>query len=287
MRSSPIDVSLLPPAACSLSSRIYIVNATRWALRCQPYSVLCCCHRSVNCLGDIILHNRRCKAKSGTYRHLVPYVCRVFSDGGIVLPSLRSASRVILFPLFLLPLSGCLVRSRDGDHGGKDVDIATPLGGLSVKTDNAAVQRKLGLPLYSGAIPEQKKGDDNSSADVDMNFGAFHLRVLAMSFTSADSPEKVRAFYRTALAQYSDVIECRHHNPVGKPERTGLGLTCADDNHVHTGKNHDLDPDSAGETELKSGSKSRQHIVSFQAAGSGTKFGLVSLELPRGDDSGA
>ena len=180
-----------------------------------------------------------------------------------------------------------MVRSRHGDNGGKDVDIATPLGGLSVKTDSAAVQRKLGLPLYPGATPEQKKDDDHSSADVDMNFGAFHLRVLAMSFTSSDSPEKVRAFYKTALSQYSDVIECLHHDPVGKPERTGLGLTCADDNHVHTGKSHDFDTDSVGETELKAGSKSRQHIVSFESNGSGTKFGLVSLELPRGNDSGA
>lgn len=201
--------------------------------------------------------------------------------------SLRSASRVLMLPILLLPITGCLVRSRHGDNGGKDVDIATPLGGLSVKTDSASVQRKLGLPLYPGAIPEQKKGDDNSSADVDMNFGAFHLRVLAMGFTSNDSPEKVSAFYRTALSQYSDVIECHHHSPVGKPERTGLGLTCADDNHVHTGRSHDMDPDSAGETELKAGSKSRQHIVSFQSNGSGTKFGLVSLELPRGNDDGA
>lgn len=188
--------------------------------------------------------------------------------------------------LVLLPLAGCRVRSHRGDDGGKDVDIATPLGGLSVKTDSAAVQRKLGLPLYPGATPEQRKGEDNSSADVDMNFGAFHLRVLAMGFTSADAPDKVEAFYRTSLSQYSDVITCRHHQPVGKPERTGLGLTCTDDNHVHTGTRQNPDPDSDSEMELKAGSKSRQHIVSLQPEGTGTKFGLVSLELPRGDDHG-
>lgn len=186
--------------------------------------------------------------------------------------------------LLVLPLTGCRVRRHGGTDGGKDVDIATPLGGLSVTTDSATVQRKLGLPLYPGATPEQRKSGDNNSADVDMNFGSFRLRVLAMSFTSADAPDKVEAFYRTSLTQYSDVIKCQHHEPVGKPERTGLGLTCTDDNHVHAGNRHDSDSDS--DMELKAGSKSRQHIVTLKAEGSGTRFGLVSLELPRGDDHG-
>ena len=186
--------------------------------------------------------------------------------------------------LLALTLAGCRVHNHQSSDGGKDVDIATPLGGLSVKTDSATVQRRLGLPLYPGAAPEQRKGDDNSSADVDMNFGSFRLRVLAMGFTSADAPAKVEAFYRASLAQYSDVIKCRHHQPVGLPVRTGLGLTCADDNHVHSGKSNDVDPDSDNDMELKAGSRSRQHIVSLQPEGTGTKFGLVSLELPRGDD---
>lgn len=188
--------------------------------------------------------------------------------------------------LLLLALPGCMVRSRNGDNGGKDVDIATPLGGMSVKTDSGAVQPKIGLPLYAGAVPERKQGKSDSSADVDMTFGHFHLRVLAMGFTSQDSPDKVRAFYHDALAKYSDVIECRHQQPVGKPERTGLGLTCTDDNHVHTGSRGG--DESSAAVELKSGSPSRQHIVSFQQEGGGTRFELISLELPRGDeDSGA
>ncbi|MGI4854978.1 MAG: hypothetical protein ACRYF4_13150 [Janthinobacterium lividum] len=177
-----------------------------------------------------------------------------------------------------------MVHSRGGDHGDKDVDISTPLGGMSVKTDSSAVQKKLGLPLYPGATPEQKKSSDSSSADVDMSFGAFHLRVLAMGFESSDSPEKVSDYYRKALAQYSDVIVCRNHQPVGKPVRTGLGLTCADDNKVHTRTQESDDKD---ETELKAGSASRQHIVSFKPSASGTRFGLVALELPHGDDNGA
>ena len=182
--------------------------------------------------------------------------------------------------LLLLPLVGCTVESRKSANGD-DVNISTPLGGMSVKTDNASVQGKLGLPLYPGAELEKKKGDDKSSADVDMNFGAFHLRVLAMGFTSPDAPGKVSDFYRKALSRYSDVIVCRNKQPVGSPAKTGLGLTCSDDNRVHAGS---TESDDSDETELKAGSPSRQHIVSYKAQGTGTKFGLVSLELPRGDD---
>ena len=192
--------------------------------------------------------------------------------------------RTLVASWLVLAAVGCKVETNNNRQGRKDVDISTPLGGMSVKTDSAAVQAKLGLPVYPGAVPEKKKGDDSSSADVDMSFGSFHLRVLAMGFDSTDAPDKITTFYRKELSQYSDVILCRNKQPVGTPTRTGLGLTCADDNHVHahTGINSDDD-----ETQLKAGSPSRQHIVSFKPSGSGTHFGLISLELPRGEDKGA
>jgi hypothetical protein len=194
--------------------------------------------------------------------------------------------RTIAALTLLLPLAGCMVQSRKGDNGDKDVAISTPLGGMSVKTDSDSVSKKVGLPLYPGAVLEKKKGNDNGSADVDMNFGAFHLRVLALGFESTDSAAKITDFYKKALSQYSDVITCRHKQPVGTPVKTGLGLTCNDDNHVSNRDKGDRNDDDADETELKSGSPSRQHIVSIKSSGSGTHFGLVALELPRGDSKG-
>ena len=197
--------------------------------------------------------------------------------------SLRAATALTL----LLPLTGCMVQSRKGDKGDNDVAITTPLGGMSVKTDSDAVSKKVGLPLYPGAVLEKKKGNDSGSADVDMNFGAFHLRVLALGFDSTDSPAKISDFYKKALSQYSDVITCRNKQPVGTPVKTGLGLTCSDDNHVNVhSKGDGDDDDNADETKLKAGSPSRQHIVAFKPSGSGTHFGLVALELPRGDSKG-
>src|ERR1039457_2744119 len=101
-------------------------------------------------------------------------------------------------------LAGCRVESDK--HGDSDnVKISTPFGGMQVKTNDAVVVEDIGLPAYPAA-QLVKKDKDNGSADVNMNFGSFHLRVKAASFRTDDSPDKVEAFYRNGMKRYGDVI---------------------------------------------------------------------------------
>jgi hypothetical protein len=184
-------------------------------------------------------------------------------------------------------VAGC--RVEDSKHGDSDnVKIATPFGGMSVKTNQDVVVAGVGLPTYPGAVMV-KKGDDKDSgaADVNFSFGSFQLRVKAVSFKTSDSPEKVSAFYRKALGKYGDVLECENDKPVGKLLQTSQGLTCDNDKENHISVTDDL----SGKMELKAGSKKHQHIVGIDPDGTGTKFGLVALDLPGhieidGDDSG-
>src|ERR1700743_1497213 len=119
--------------------------------------------------------------------------------------------------------SGC--RVEYDQHGANDnVKIATPFGGMSVKTKDAAVVDGLGLPVYPGA-ELVKKDKNNGAADVNMSFGSFQLRVKAASYRTQDSPAQVRAFYRQALGRYGDVIQCQGNKPVGSPVHTTEGLT--------------------------------------------------------------
>ncbi len=177
-------------------------------------------------------------------------------------------------------MSGCRVESNK--HGnGDDVKIATPFGGMSVKTDDANVAQSIGLPLYPGAVQVQKKDKDDhndGSADINMSFGSFQLRVKAVSFTTSDSPDKVMAFYKSGLARFGTVIQCKDHRPIGTPTQTADGLDCSDDNR-HNNQVH-VDDDMSGKSELKAGSKQHQHIVAIDPQGTGTKFGLVALDLP-------
>jgi hypothetical protein len=181
--------------------------------------------------------------------------------------------------------SGCRIETHK--HGENDnVSIATPFGGLQVRTNDAVAVEGIGLPAYPGA-ERVKKGKDNGAADVNLSFGSFQLRVKAASYRTTDSPDKVSAFYRKALGRYGDVIECANDRPVGNPTRTAEGLTCdkEKDNHVK------VDDEVSGKIELKAGSKQHQHIVAVDAEEGGTKFGIVALDLPGhitvGDDNDA
>ena len=114
-----------------------------------------------------------------------------------------------LFAAVLVPLClaiGCRIdTNKNGDN--KNVKIATPFGGMQVRTNEAATLSGIGLPAYPGA-ELVKKDKDNGAADINMNFGNFHLRVKAASYRTPDSTDKVKAFYSTALRRFGDVIEC-------------------------------------------------------------------------------
>ena len=171
-------------------------------------------------------------------------------------------------------ISGCRIESDK--HGDNDnVKIATPFGGMSVKTNDAAVVEGLGLQVYPGA-ELVKKDKNNGAADVNMSFGSFQLRVKAASYRTQDSPDQVTTFYRKALGRYGDVILCQNDKPVGSSTQTAEGLTCDNEKGNHISVNDDM----SGKMELKAGSKLHQHIVAIDPEGNGTKFGLVALDLP-------
>jgi hypothetical protein len=185
----------------------------------------------------------------------------------------RSLAVVMILGTVLV--SGCRIESDK--HGDNDnVKIATPFGGMDIKTNDAAVVDGIGLPVYPGAELVKKKKNNDGAADINMSFGSFQLRVKAASYKTPDSPEKVAAFYRKALGRYGDVIDCKNNQAVGSPTRTAEGLTCDNlkENHIS------VDDDMSDKRELKAGSKQHQHIVSIDSDGSGSKMGLVSLDLP-------
>lgn len=175
-------------------------------------------------------------------------------------------------------LAGCRVeKTTNGDS--KDVKIVTPFGGMNVKTNDADVLSSINLPAYPGAVSVQEDtGNDHShSADVDMSFGGFKLRVKAADYRTDDAPDKVEAFYRNGLKRFGDVITCQNNQAVGSPTKTGEGLGCDNQHGGHVSVNNDT---SSHLMELKAGSEQHQHLVTIDQSGSGTKFGLVVLDLP-------
>lgn len=193
-----------------------------------------------------------------------------------MIPTPRPLAAALAAFTLLAATTGCRVETHKNGHGdNEDVKVATPFGNMQVKTDDKAVATGVGLPLYPGATPIKKEGKNDGAADVNMSFGSFQMRIKALSFHSDDSPDKVLAFYRPAMAKYGDVIQCDNNHAVGTPTRTSQGLTCdkKKNNHISVS-------DDESQHELKAGSEQHQHIVSVNKDGSGTKLGLVSLDLP-------
>jgi hypothetical protein len=180
-----------------------------------------------------------------------------------------------LLTVLLFGVVGCKVKvdkSGDGDH----VKIATPFGGIDVNK-NQTTAAELGLPAYPGAVTDTEN-DGNKSAKVDMGFGSFKLRVRVAHYKSADDRDQVLAFYRKALSEYGNVIECVGGKPVGGLSTTHEGLTCDHSDHDHNTY-------SPGDLQLKAGSARHQHIVAFGNGSSPTEFTLIALDLPHGFDN--
>jgi hypothetical protein len=183
-------------------------------------------------------------------------------------------------------MTGCRVHVDKSANGeDKKVQVDTPFGGVHVNTDQLTAA-DLGLPGYPGAAAV--KSDEHQSADVHLGFGRWKLRVKVASYETPDSRDKVAAFYKKAMDRYGSVITCKGNSPVGAPETTSQGLTCADDeNHGHkinvnAGNFHS----GSDGLELKAGSKRHQHILSFDNSSDGkTQFSLVMLDLPASGDS--
>jgi hypothetical protein len=182
-------------------------------------------------------------------------------------------------------LAGCRVHvDKDANGKEKTVQVDTPFGGVHVNTDTTTAS-DLGLPVYPGA-EVVRNDDEHKSADVHLGFGEWQLRVRAVSYGTADTQEKVIAFYKKGLGRYGDVITCQGNSPVGTPAVTAEGLSCSDDGDDANVKidRHDYGT-GKDSLELKAGSKRHQHIVGFETPKDGeTRFALVALDLPAGLD---
>jgi hypothetical protein len=185
-------------------------------------------------------------------------------------PHRKLIAVVAAFALILL--AGCSIHEqKSADNKDKKVDIKTPFGDL--KVNNQVDAKETGLPIYPGARQVEGDEHDSNAANVNMSFGGFSLKVVALKYESDDSPEKVLDFYRDKVKAYGasgKYLEC-HGLDI---EIKGGGFSSHDDDEAKEltcGKN-ERHGDS---TELKAGTPDRQHIVSVKPKGNGSEFALV------------
>ena len=196
--------------------------------------------------------------------------------------SRNAIAKLSLGALFaaLCVLPACSINAND-KHNSKDgethVDIKSPVGDLHV-SEQADI-RDAGLTLYPGAKPAPKdNGDDKKSANVNLSFPGFSLKVVAAEFLSEDAPDKVIAYYDKELQKYGKPIQCHGAWSGGNVETSH-------------GKDELSKPVSCGKSgsgdsvELKVGTEGNQHIVAVKPSSQGSRFALVYVRMHTGSDN--
>lgn len=156
----------------------------------------------------------------------------------------------------------------DKESGGKRSQ------GAGIYFNAEASAKDVGLPIYPGARPHKEKEDDSTSAKFGLWGSSFAFKLAVVKLESNDSPQKVAAFYKKALAKYGTVLDCgaaSSQTSENDQSESPKKLTCEGDK-----------PDP-GKMTFKSGTKEKQHVVGVEPNGAGSVFQLVYVESPDSD----
>jgi hypothetical protein len=138
--------------------------------------------------------------------------------------------------------------------------------GAGVIVSGQAGAKDVGLPLYPGSKPHKENTNESQSARLGLWGAGAGFKMNVVKMESPDSPEKVAAFYKKALAKYGKVLDCSNPSATdGEKKDSANVLTCGDDR-----------PDKGGLL-LKSGTREKQHIVGIEPNVKGCVYQLVAL----------
>jgi len=187
------------------------------------------------------------------------------------------ASGALLTALCVLPACSINVDKKGEKDGSKRVDIQSPIGDLHVS--EAVDIRDAGLSVYPGAKPAPKdNSDDEKSANVNLSFPGFQLKVVAAEFLSDDAPDKVQTYYDKELQKFGKPITCNGEY------RKGFKIDSKKDDELSRPVSCDNDHSGDG-LELKVGTEGDQHIVAVKKNDKGTRFALVYVRVHTGKDN--
>lgn len=185
---------------------------------------------------------------------------------------LTVTSSALLTVTVAATLSACNMHVDEKKNGeAKKVDISTPFGDLKVHTEADA--RDTGLSVYPNSREKIDEGNkDKNSANVNMSFGSFGLKVVAKTYLVDDAPDKVTSFYRSELGKYGKVLECKGGS-IGNVQ-VDKGGDKDDDKELHCDKKGDSDV-----VELKAGMPKLQRVVAVKPNGKGSEYSLVYVRI--------
>lgn len=170
---------------------------------------------------------------------------------------------VLTVALASLWLAACNVDVRE-EGRDKNVDIRTPFGDISVRSDERVPET--GLPVYPGAQPLLDEDEERESADIKVATSFFGLHVAAAKFESSDAPPAIVDFYKDRMSAHGAVVEC-----------TGE-IDFEDESKQPKCKEQPGSP----EIQLVAGIGENHKLVAVKPRGTGSEFAVVSVQLDEG-----
>jgi hypothetical protein len=155
---------------------------------------------------------------------------------------------------------------KDSPQSDNDKD------GIGFNLGQNTSAKDVGLPLYPGSRRHKDDANDSSALNMGLWGGSSGFKLFVLKMETSDSPEKVAAFYRKALAKYGTVLDCSNAQPSDNAapddnkKKSSKALTCEDEKP------------KPGEISLKSGTKAKEHAVGIQPQAAGTLYQLVYVE---------
>lgn len=158
--------------------------------------------------------------------------------------------------------------SLAGAAGAQDKSDADGFS-AGIKLSGQASAQDTGLPPYPGARPSPDNDQDSAAASFGVWAGSFGAKLVVVKLETSDSPDKVAAYYRDALAKYGEVLDCGTTTTT-RAERKSRAkrdlLSCDSDQAEHHGRVY------------KAGTRRQQHIVGIEPRGKGARIQIVYLE---------
>jgi hypothetical protein len=183
--------------------------------------------------------------------------------------ALRTLALVVTCGMLCCALSLAAQEKPDKESGsGKGS------AGAGIYFDAEPSAKDVGLPFYPGAHPHRDKDENQSSVKFGLWGSSFAFKLAVVKLESSDSPQKVAAFYKQALAKYGTVLDCGASSSEARDKnesRSSNQITC------------ETDKPGPGEMTMKAGTKEKQHIVGIQPSGAGSILELVYVESPSSD----
>jgi hypothetical protein len=128
-----------------------------------------------------------------------------FLLGGIAL------TIVVVVVIGIVIANSVKVQTHETDKGGS-VRIQTPLGDMNIDARDSLKPETIGVPIYPGATRENGNHGGVTFDFSSENGVSKNISVVAASYSTDDSPDQVREFYRSHLPNWT--VTQHHGNKI-------------------------------------------------------------------------